>query len=588
MALNNTMNAVGPDGSADPRDLQDNARVLDLLINGTADEVASRLGISLESYSALVKKMEASGGVLAYSNATTLLSSKPSNANTLALDSSTGTYYIWSGSSWAIAAYKPYERINTIRSLAESNRWASATQPLNINDHYLVPGIYYDANGVRTVDSSGAWLSVIVPVEIGDKISAYFQTGDSSSGVSFVYATQLDENSVFSSNIGSAVTTGSLLTINTTVTATINGFVALRIRLDGVGYYSVELTKPRSEFVDAKYSFTAQQVYGEVINAGGALSVGNAGVIAYYIPVEAGDEVNFSGRVGHTAGTDYMVIAQCDASKNYISALATEASSTTYKFKQYSVKAISRGYIYVRSNLGLTRSLTYARKTNVRNNALEKDLERNIISSERDHYYETGLIFSSTGVRTEASTATADWRAYWIPVKKGDVLTYRGYMGDSSTGSAFAVMNQHDRNGNFIANIATYTTTGARVLGSIKGKAIADGLVYVRVYALSGITTKQPFSIKVIPRKALGLHANTIKAVSSLDLLPILLDGTEGYNMAPFSQDNIQHYNGYLYCVVIGQGGIPFILKKPEAGGVWQSYNLGGITGKSIILPNSI
>lgn len=53
MALNKTMNPVGPDGSADPRDLQDNARVLDKLLNGSEVEIEGRLDNTLKTIAGL-------------------------------------------------------------------------------------------------------------------------------------------------------------------------------------------------------------------------------------------------------------------------------------------------------------------------------------------------------------------------------------------------------------------------------------------------------------------------------------------------------------------------------------------------------
>ena len=44
MTTNNTGNPVGQNGSADPRDLFDNAQVLDLLVNSDKESVTGRTG----------------------------------------------------------------------------------------------------------------------------------------------------------------------------------------------------------------------------------------------------------------------------------------------------------------------------------------------------------------------------------------------------------------------------------------------------------------------------------------------------------------------------------------------------------------
>lgn len=103
MALNNTGNAVGSDS---PLDLQDNATVLDELINGTDLTVTGRLGNILTSYAALVMQLQASGGALAYKDATTLQASTPATSNVLAMDTATGTWYFWNGTAWSKSAYQ--------------------------------------------------------------------------------------------------------------------------------------------------------------------------------------------------------------------------------------------------------------------------------------------------------------------------------------------------------------------------------------------------------------------------------------------------------------------------------------------------
>lgn len=53
----NTGNPVEPDGSSDPRDLYDTAAIADLLVNGDAAEVLSRLGVPLKSWRGLMQQV---------------------------------------------------------------------------------------------------------------------------------------------------------------------------------------------------------------------------------------------------------------------------------------------------------------------------------------------------------------------------------------------------------------------------------------------------------------------------------------------------------------------------------------------------
>ncbi|OIX96203.1 hypothetical protein BFS14_01700 [Serratia fonticola] len=57
MTTHNTGNPVGPDGSSDPRDLGDNAQVLDMLINSTDETTTSRLGVQLYTWDGIRKNI---------------------------------------------------------------------------------------------------------------------------------------------------------------------------------------------------------------------------------------------------------------------------------------------------------------------------------------------------------------------------------------------------------------------------------------------------------------------------------------------------------------------------------------------------
>lgn len=57
MTTYNTGNPVGPNGSNDPRDLNDNAQILDKLINSTDESIPSRLGVELYTWDGIRKKL---------------------------------------------------------------------------------------------------------------------------------------------------------------------------------------------------------------------------------------------------------------------------------------------------------------------------------------------------------------------------------------------------------------------------------------------------------------------------------------------------------------------------------------------------
>ena len=53
----NTQNPIGPDGSIDPRDLVDNAGIIDLLMNGPLGDYLSRLGVPLKSWVGIMQQV---------------------------------------------------------------------------------------------------------------------------------------------------------------------------------------------------------------------------------------------------------------------------------------------------------------------------------------------------------------------------------------------------------------------------------------------------------------------------------------------------------------------------------------------------
>ncbi|ENN8392408.1 sialidase family protein [Serratia marcescens] len=61
MTTYNTGNPVGPNGSADPRDLYDNAQAMDLLLNSIIDKTTGRIGNELITWAGLVKNLSPLG-----------------------------------------------------------------------------------------------------------------------------------------------------------------------------------------------------------------------------------------------------------------------------------------------------------------------------------------------------------------------------------------------------------------------------------------------------------------------------------------------------------------------------------------------
>lgn len=104
MTTYNTGNPVGPNGSADPRDLYDNAQVMDLLINSIIDKTTGRIGNELITWAGLVKNLSPLGKAYTKEQADAAISSGelPNDA----------FFFIWSNDEKTIA--DQYQNLNGV------------------------------------------------------------------------------------------------------------------------------------------------------------------------------------------------------------------------------------------------------------------------------------------------------------------------------------------------------------------------------------------------------------------------------------------------------------------------------------------
>lgn len=104
MTTYNTGNPVGPNGSADPRDLYDNAQVMDLLINSIIDKTTGRIGNELITWAGLVKNLSPLGKAYTKEQADAAIASGeiPNDA----------FFFIWSNDEKTIA--DQYQNLNGV------------------------------------------------------------------------------------------------------------------------------------------------------------------------------------------------------------------------------------------------------------------------------------------------------------------------------------------------------------------------------------------------------------------------------------------------------------------------------------------
>ncbi|HCM3125583.1 TPA: BNR-4 repeat-containing protein [Klebsiella aerogenes] len=207
----------------------------------------------------------------------------------------------------------------------------------------------------------------------------------------------------------------------------------------------------------------------------------------YFIPCKEGDQADYFGVINtSTAGDKNAWIIQCDDNKNYVKILA-ETISTGVATEQGTVHgvAVQDGYIYIRV------------RNSVNPNWYINFLKKHLITTDD---YLNGISQINQGLWPESASSVweitrnfvlfsgglsgtyPDWDAYYIPCKNGDQVEYTGIIDLATAGAVTAWLIQCDANKKYVSDLAANVTTGdATRQGTVKGTAIQDGYIYVRV-----------------------------------------------------------------------------------------------------------
>ncbi|MFI3024715.1 hypothetical protein ACH7BB_25285, partial [Klebsiella aerogenes] len=207
----------------------------------------------------------------------------------------------------------------------------------------------------------------------------------------------------------------------------------------------------------------------------------------YFIPCKEGDRVDYFGVINtSTAGDKTAWIIQCDDNKNYVKVLA-ETISTGVATEQGTVHgvAVQDGYIYIR--------VRNSSNPNWNINFLKKHL----ITTDD---YLNGISQLNQGLWPESASSVweitrqfvlfsgglsgsyPEWDAYYIPCSKGDQAEYSGIIDLATAGTVTAWLIQCDTDKKYVSDLAANVTTGdATRQGTVRGTAIQDGYIYVRV-----------------------------------------------------------------------------------------------------------
>ena len=388
--------------------------------------------------------------------------------------------------------------IKTESSLTAANRVTTDVTNVSTTTHII--GRVMSADG-SVVDNAGAsWSAAFLPVKAGEVIQYHGEIGSGTSGQVLAYIIQLDSAMKFVAPLATYTSPGSSSTGVMTGVATQDGFVYVRVRVTDP---AATITKTTQLFslpgnvhalrtladiaavnrttLDVTSAEDTYTVIGRVIYSGGLVSdTAGANWKAVYVPVRAGDIVRYFGQIGSgTSGEVIAYIIQLDATMAVVANLATYTSPGSSSTGVMTGVATQDGFVYVR--VRVTDPAATITRTS-QDKALASDLKGPVKTV--DYTGVASVIVDNSvmysGGRVVSGSAYATWQMYYIPVKKGDMVSLYGAYGSATVGEQIAYIMQCDVNKGWVGDLYTFSSGGGTVTATYRGVATQDGYVAVR------------------------------------------------------------------------------------------------------------
>ncbi|MBZ7361761.1 right-handed parallel beta-helix repeat-containing protein [Klebsiella grimontii] len=268
-----------PLGSTSPAVLLDNAGRLDKLVNGPAADVPDREGEPLDSWRQAIARLKAAGGAMGFASAAELLAFTPSEPNTLAMDTATGTLYLWNGTAWAKAVYQNSQIVDYINGLIGSTPLAVLSDLTGSN--YIVK-----ADGSR-VPSTNWRNSTYITVTEGQQLK--LTAANNSASYANVAFYDQDKTFISAENVGVGPEA-----YTRTFAVPADGFIILATRIATSQTFACEvikdvLTVDNSDKAGGYTSFETFEtaintLVGEAVTASGAEAFPNNGFVSVSAP----------------------------------------------------------------------------------------------------------------------------------------------------------------------------------------------------------------------------------------------------------------------------------------------------------------
>ncbi|MCE0322042.1 hypothetical protein LVW14_27360, partial [Klebsiella pneumoniae] len=341
---------------------------------------------------------------------------------------------------------------------------------------------YYTSDGVLHTDGGSTWGMYKFPIKKGQWVKYTGPMGITTGNESIPVIAQLDSNQAWVSSIRTVNATGAAgVTFQTLYgQATQDGFIAVRGRTaetSTVGainvyasYDEIVTTEDMLDAIEAGVEKSPQYGPGEDMtglryftgsvfdDAGNWVTGKGSAYRTYFIPVQEGDVVKYTGAMGSFILAETLpILVQTDASRNFVGIVYPFETDTKILDRAAWGVATQTGFIavYVRVVSGINFSITKFRrlldyKTGVSEVAGLIDVTAEAEITNDVQWQADGTTVAATG-----------WDYGVLSVKEGDTVLVDGWHDDFTTGVSRPVIVQLDQNKSWVSNLATFKTDGA-------------------------------------------------------------------------------------------------------------------------------
>ncbi|HIE9871306.1 TPA: hypothetical protein ACXRXH_005249, partial [Klebsiella pneumoniae] len=421
-----------------------------------------------------------------------------------------------------------------------------------VSDVYsLTAGSYYTADGVLHTNGGSTWGMYKFPIKAGQWVKYTGPMGIVTGSESIPVISQLDSNQAWVSSLCTVNATGAAgVTFQTLYgQATQDGFVAVRGRTGETGtlgainvyasYDEIVTTEDMLDAIEAGVEKSPQYGPGEDMkglryfqgsvfdDAGNWVTGKGSAYRTYFIPVQEGDVVKYTGAMGSFILAETLpILVQTDASRNFVGIVYPFETDTKILDRAAWGVATQTGFIavYVRVVSGINFSITKFRrlldyKTGVSEVAGLIDVTAEAEITNDVQWQADGTTVAATG-----------WDYGVLSVKEGDTVLVDGWHDDFTNGVSRPVIVQLDRNKSWVSNLATFKTDGAGPVREVHiADAAQDGYVAL-IYRRSG---NSPF-------KFMATRPQMLDVVDQYFERELEKNGSAVYTFAPkYSVNNI-------------------------------------------------